>query len=136
MDAFTIIEGARAVPVQARVAGGHVLLDPASLRAALGWDIHDGLLCSDAMCVRIQDEAALVRDGAVDLQAFARVLDRPLAVDVEERVACLGASARERAATLASQIAPDFQLPDLAGRLHALSEHRDRKILLVTWASW
>ena len=32
--------------------------------------------------------------------------------------------------------APDFTLPDAAGRLHRLSEHRGKKVLLVTWASW
>ena len=32
--------------------------------------------------------------------------------------------------------APDFTLPDLEGRLHSLSEHRGKKVLLVTWASW
>ena len=25
---------------------------------------------------------------------------------------------------------------DLDGRMHTLSEHRGRKVLLVTWASW
>jgi hypothetical protein len=136
MDTFTIVDGPRAVPVQARVAAGRVWLDPESLRAGLGWEIHDGLLCNDAMCVRLADEASLVSADGVDLTAFARALDRPLAVDLEERAACLGGSTRERAAALASQVAPDFQLPDLAGRPHALSEHRGKKILLVTWASW
>ena len=32
--------------------------------------------------------------------------------------------------------APDFALPDLAGELHTLSEHRGKKVLLATWASW
>ena len=62
--------------------------------------------------------------------------DRPLAVDHEERVACLGVAAATRSAALASLEAPDFALPDLAGRLHTLSEQRGRKILLVAWASW
>jgi len=88
------------------------------------------------MCIPIAEEGALVRDGGIELDAFARALDRPLAVDVEERAACLGASARERAQALASQHAPDFTLPDLAGRSHSLSEQRGKKILLVAWASW
>jgi len=32
--------------------------------------------------------------------------------------------------------APDFALPDLADRVHRLSDYRGRKVLLVTWASW
>jgi hypothetical protein len=136
MESFTIIDGERPVPVAARLSGGRVLLEPGALKDALGWEIHDGLLCNDAMCIAVGDETALVRDGGVELEAFARALDRPLALDLEERAACLGASARERAQALATQHAPDFTLPDLAGRLHALSAHRGKKILLVAWASW
>lgn len=136
MSAFTLIDADRVVAVEARVAGGQVLLEPGSLKDALGWEYHDGQLCSDAMCIPIAEESALVRGGGIELDAFARALDRPLAVDVEERAACLGASARDRAQALASQHAPDFTLPDLAGRSHSLSEQRGKKILLVAWASW
>ena len=30
----------------------------------------------------------------------------------------------------------DVGLPDLDGRPHRLSDHRGKKVLLVTWASW
>ncbi len=136
MAPFTIIDGERAVEVGARVSAGRVLLDAAGVKAQLGWEIHDGLLCNDTMCIPLEDEGALVRDGAVDLGELARALDRPLAVDVEEGAAFLGGSARERSQALAAQQAPDFTLPDLAGRAHALSEQRGRKVLLVAWASW
>jgi len=136
MAPFTIVDAERAVPVPARVAGERVLLDPAALKDALGWEIHDGLLCNDAMCIPLADEGALVRDGGIDLEGFARALDRPLAVDTAEGAAFLGASARERSQALAAQQAPDFSLPDLDGRLHTLREHRGKKILLVAWASW
>jgi hypothetical protein len=136
MATFTIIDAERAVPVPARVAGERVLLDPAALKDALGWEVHDGLLCNDAMCIPLADEGALARDGGIDLTAFARALDRPLAVDTEESAAFLGTSARERSQALAAQQAPDFSLPDLDGRLHTLREHRGKKILLVAWASW
>jgi hypothetical protein len=136
MDTFTIIDATQSISVQAKVAGGRVLIEPASLTAALGWEVHDGLLCNEAMCIPVADAAALVPDGGIDLHAFAQALDRPLAVDLEERAACLGGSARERGDALASQQAPDFALPDLGGRAHRLSEHRGKKILLVVWASW
>jgi hypothetical protein len=136
MERFTIVDDARAVEIPARLAGGRVLLDPAALKDGLGWEVHDGLLCSDVMCIPVGDEAALVGDGGIDLEALARTLDRALAVDVDERAAFLGGSARERAQALASQQAPDFTLPDLDGRAHALSEQRGKKVLLVAWASW
>ena len=62
--------------------------------------------------------------------------DRPVAVDHEERVAYLGVAAATRSAALASLEAPDFALPDLAGRRYTLAEQRGRKVLLVAWASW
>jgi peroxiredoxin len=44
--------------------------------------------------------------------------------------------AHERARSLAALEAPDFTLPDLAGRPHSLAEHRGEKVLLVAYASW
>jgi hypothetical protein len=76
------------------------------------------------------------RVAADDVRARARASGRPLALDAEEGVAYLGRSARERAEALASLEAPDFVLPDVDGRPHALSEHRGRKVLLVAYASW
>jgi len=61
---------------------------------------------------------------------------RPVAIDREERAAYLGVSAAERAKALSSLEAPDFTLPDLDGRLHTLSAHRGKKVLLVAYASW
>ena len=48
----------------------------------------------------------------------------------------LGEDAGARSAALESLEAPDFALPDLDGRVHTLSEHRGKKVLLATWASW
>jgi hypothetical protein len=132
----TIIDAGRPVDVEARVDGGRMLLSPEALQEALGWELHDGTLCNDTMCVPIPAGSSLASGGPLDLAVVAAVLDRPLALDADERTAYLGASARERADTLASLQAPDFTLPDLAGRLHTLSEHRGKKVLLVVWASW
>jgi hypothetical protein len=133
---LTIIDAGRAMEVEGRVDGGRLLLSEAALREALGWELHDGTLCNDTMCVPLPAGSSLVSGGLLDLAEVARVLDRPLAVDAAEGAAYLGASARERAETLASLVAPDFTLPDLGGRSHSLAEHRGKKVLLVVWASW
>ena len=133
---LTIIDAGRAVDVDARVDGGRVLLSEAALREALGWELHDGTLCNDTMCVPLPAGSSLASGGALDLAEVAGVLDRPLALDTAEGAVYLGASARERADALASLIAPDFTLPDLAGRPHTLAEQRGKKVLLVVWASW
>lgn len=75
------------------------------------------------------------REG-VELAKRAEAAGRPVAVDLDQRVAFLGVAARERAAALVSLEAPDFTLPDLEGRLHSLSEHRGKKVLLVAYGSW
>ena len=136
METFTIVDGERAVAIPARRVGERVLLDAAAVRDGLGWEVHDGLLCNESLCIPLADESAVVREGAIDLAGLAEAMERALAVDVGERAALLGGSARERSQALASQHAPDFSLPDLSGRLHSLAEQRGRKVLLVAWASW
>ena len=133
---LTIIDAGRAVDVDARVEDERVLLPDHALRDALGWELHEGTLCNDTMCVPLPAGSPLAAGGPFDLAEVANVLDRPLAIDTAEGAAFLGASARERADALASLIAPDFTLPDLAGRSHTLSGHRGKKVLLVVWASW
>jgi hypothetical protein len=134
--AFTIIDAGTPTPVSARIAGESVRVPAADVQRALGWEVHDDLLCRDTMCVPVPAGSALVTDDEVDLRTLARLLDRPLAVDLDERAAYLGVSADERAGALRSLQAPDFTLPDLDGRRHSLSEQRGRKVLLVAWASW
>jgi hypothetical protein len=121
--------------VDARVVDGRVVLSTDGL-ARLGWALHPDGLCREGLCVPVPADAGLEVDGGVDLAAFAAVIDRPLALDLDERAAYLGVSAGERGRALRSLVAPDFALPDLAGREHRLSEHRGKKVLLVAYASW
>ena len=133
---FTLIEQEGAREMAARVEGGRVLLSAEALREALGWELHEGTLCNEAMCVPLPAGSRLGEGGAFDLAEVAATLDRPVAIDVEARAAFLGVSAGERAQALGSLIAPDFTLPDLAGRPHTLSSHRGKKVFMVAWASW
>ena len=80
--------------------------------------------------------SSVVTDAGVDFREFTRLIDRPLAVDAEERAAYLGTSAGDRGEALATLQAPDFTLPDVEGKLHSLSDYRGKKILLVAYASW
>ena len=66
----------------------------------------------------------------------AEAAGRPVALDLEEHAAYLGVPASERARRLSALEAPDFTLPDLQGKLHALSAQRGKKVLLVAYASW
>jgi len=133
MSRVTIIDETRATEVDGAAGDGAIRVDPGALRTALGWELRAEGLCRGSVCV---PAPGLVRDGTVDLADVAARLDRPLALDAGERVACLGASAAARGARLASLEAPDFTLPDLAGKPFTLSSQRGRKVFLLAWASW
>ena len=133
---FTVIDEQEARQVPAALGGDRVRLPAASLDAALGWKLEPQGLCRGGVCVPTEGRPGLATEAGVDLGAFAELLERPLALDVEHRAAALGASAAERGDRLARLEAPDFALPDLAGRVHRLSEHRGKKVLLIAYASW
>ncbi len=133
---LTLIDDGRVVEATANFDDAGIQLAPAELTTALGWTLKDEGLCKDDVCVPVRDRGDRVNTAGVDLQAFADLLGRPLAIEAEAGLAVLGASADARGAQLASQVAPDFTLPDLEGKLHSLWEHRGKKVLLVVYASW
>ena len=94
-----------------------------------GWTLKPEGMCRDEVCVPWTAPA-----GRVDLAAFWRHLGQPVASEGD--VWALGTGADQRRAALQGLEAPDFTLPDLDGRMHALSDQRGRKVLLTTWASW
>jgi hypothetical protein len=83
------------------------------------------------------DRIALVSvDEGIERARRAKAEGRPVAMDLQARAAYLGVTAAERSRRLAALEAPDFLLPDLAGRLHKLSQHRGKKVFLIAYASW
>ena len=99
-----------------------------------GWILKPEGMCRDELCVPLPEDTR--RDAKVDLAAFWQMLGNPVASDPSGEVWVLGTGAESRANTLAGLEAPDFELPDLAGVPHRLSELRGRKVFLTTWASW
>ena len=133
---FTLIDGERVVETTARIEGDAVVLSPEALQTATGFSLEPNGLCRGDICVPVAAHTDRIRTEGVDLAAFAGLTDRSIAIDIGEAAAALGDSATRRASQLASLEAPDFSLPDLGGKLHALSDHRGRKVLIVAWASW
>lgn len=133
---FTLIDQGRAIEVAACIVDGRVQLFAEAVESALGWEVGPEGLCREGVCLPVDEGARLLGRDGIDLAELAAILDRPLALDPDERAAYLGVSATERAQVLRSLWAPDFTLPDLDGRTHTLSEHRGEKVSLVAYASW
>ena len=135
MSTATII-GEAARTVEATAADGRLLLDPAQLPSALGWELKPEGLCRDDVCVPVRDRSALFVGDALDIGAVAGALGRPVVVDADARIAAVALPAEARRAALDSLVAPPVTLADLDGNLHDLAEWRGRKKLLVAFASW
>ena len=133
---FTIIDDGRSLEVQAEVRDARVTLAARELQRALGWTLKSEGLCRGEVCVPVRDRAALLDGEDIELAAFASVLGRPVVIDPQERAAALGTATTDQAARMATLEAPDFTLPDLEGKLHSLSDHLGKKVLLIAYASW
>jgi hypothetical protein len=137
--AATIISDHGTVDAADAVVDGDALWLPiARIEAATGWALKPEGLCRGPVCVPVpaRRHDALVRDGRADIAALWRHQDKPVAASDDGDVWVLGEAAGDRATVLASLEAPDFELPDIEGRPHRLSDHRGSKVLLTTWASW
>jgi len=135
-SSFTLIDEHETYEVAAEITDGSVRLAPAAVAETLGWKLEASGLCRGSVCVATTDTPGLVTAEGIDLALLAAKLGRPLALDAEHAIGALAAAPEDRCRALASLQAPDFTLPDLAGELHALSEQRGKKVLLVAYASW
>jgi hypothetical protein len=111
------------------------------LERSTGWTAKPEGVCRDEVCVPVPaSRKADWLDGEgrrLDFAAFAAHLGHAVARDDERGVWSFGPPADRGAASGSGPVAaPDFRLPDLDGRLHALSEYRGKKVLLYCWASW
>ena len=122
--------------VDAQVDDGRVVIDPALLPAAIGWQLKDEGLCRDDICVPVRDRAALFVGDRLDIAAVANALARPVVVDADAAVVAMALPSEERRQALRDHHAPAFTLPDLDGAPHSLEEFRDRKKLLVAFSTW
>lgn len=125
---------------EVQVAGGRVgerlFVAEGELATATGWTLKPHGLCRDDVCVPVRDGDAMATDGWIDLAAFAAALRRPYAAEPELAVAVVGAAAAERAASMASLVAPDVELPTVDGGTASVRDLRGRKRLVVAFASW
>ena len=132
----TILTPAGTTEVDATVDGGRVLLTPADLPSALGWELKPEGLCQGDRCVPVRDRDALLDGDRIDAVAVAELLGSRTMLDADAEVLAVSVARTERALALRDRTAPDFELPDLDGVAARLSDWRGRRRLLVAFASW
>ena len=88
--------------------------------------------CKDDLCIPIPK--AMKSGEWFNLSSFARKVRQP--VVTEAGVWSFGEIPVLRGDFYESRVAPDFSVPDRAGKIVHLSDFRGRKILILTWASW
>lgn len=114
----------------ATVDGRHV--DGSTLAAVVGWELKPEGLCRGDVCLLVPDDVR--SGGGVDAVALWTRLGWPVVRSGDDLY--LGEGAEVRAQALVGGVAPDFTLHDLQGASHSLSDHRGKKVLLVSWAPW
>ena len=136
-----IIANDQATEVSERGAGNAALwLKTDELADATGWEIKpEGACFGDACFPLTADERAswLKSDDNGDwlnYSELARKVDQP--VVGADGAWSLGTVPAQRASTLESGIAPDFELQGRDGETIRLSDFRGKTVLLITWASW
>ncbi len=135
-----IFEDRAPLAAEAIAEGDALWLFPAELVRATGWQLKPEGVCRGDACVPLprgrEHEFVRSDDGRFNLAAFGRLLGQPVVRDEGADAWAFGLAARKPPAPGAPLEAPDFRLPDLAGRPHSLSDYRGKKVLLVSWASW
>ena len=122
--------------IEADVVDGRVLTGAAGIATALGWELKPEGLCRGDVCVPVRADAQIGDGDRIDLGRVASVLGMATMVDDQAGIMAVSAPAADRRAALKGRVAPGFALPDLDGNLHALEEFKDRKRLLIAFASW
>jgi hypothetical protein len=122
--------------VDGQIDGERVLVSPSSLTTALGWTLKPEGLCRDDVCVPVRDRDALRSGDLLDVAAVASALGRPSVVEPGTGLVAVALGGERRRDALQMLVAPDFELPDLDGTPHRLSQWRGKKRLLHAFSSW
>jgi hypothetical protein len=132
-----VIYGTRDTELPNATASNDALwIDRTDVERATGWAWKPQGLCRGDACMPVPRATSMVDNDKLDVAAFWRYTGRPAVHDAKSQLWVLGEGAAHRADALTSAQAPDFELPDLDGHLHRLSDYRGRRVFLTTWASW
>ena len=137
--AATVLYDERAIPLE------RIGRDPKRVAEALwvrtkdlprinGFELKPQGACRADLCIPIP--AGMVRGEYFSLTAFAKKAGQSVVAEPGARVWSFGEMQALGGGFVTSRVAPDFAVPDRAGRPVHLSAFRGKKVLVVTWASW
>lgn len=129
-------------PANARTEGEALWVRSDELPRSTGWELKPEGVCRDELCIPLPPERAShllsVRDGAtwLDVAGFASYAGQTFAHDASTDSWYFGPGPEEHRGRFEQLDAPDFELSDIEGQTHRLSDHRGKKVALALWASW
>lgn len=125
----------------ALVEGAELWIPEAEVQRVTGYELKPEGACLGEICIPMKmgkENLAREEKGAKLFHAtgFAKRIKQPVVADEAAAVWSFGPAPSVVAHSLQSGLAPDFELKDLQGKTHKLSDYRGKKVLLLTWASW
>ena len=129
----TVLFGAHDGEADVEVRGDSPWIPTAALASVTGWHLEDRGVCRGEQCIPVPAGARWSDGERFDLGAFAAHRGQGVARTPDGDVWSFGPPSGSAFETAQ---APDFALPDFAGREHRLSDYRGRKVVIMTWASW
>jgi hypothetical protein len=120
--------------------GSHLWVASADVAKVNGFEPKPKGLCAADLCIPVPDSDDWHRrfkgTEYFDVTRFAAKVDQAVAPSESKTTWSFGAVPRLNRRGLSSGMAPDFSLPDRAGKPVRLSSFRGKKVLLLTWSSW
>jgi hypothetical protein len=99
-----------------------------------GFELKPQGACRADLCIPIPKD--MTRGDYFNITAFAKKAGQPVVAEPEARVWSFAEMQALGGGLANSRLAPDFEVPDRAGRPVHLADLRGKKALLITWASW
>lgn len=141
--AAVVIHDERVVEVADTLADPTDLwINPDELPRVNGFVLKPEGACIDDICVPVRQsensDIFITRDGKrwFNVAELADRVQQPYVADHDTNVWSFGTIPAQRAAFVDRAVAPDFELPDVDGKRHRLSDFKGKKIMLLSWASW
>jgi hypothetical protein len=137
MSQLTLLYNHQTRGLSAREDDGAPWVSASALSELTGFEFKPEGACYGEVCIPLPavNGKAIQANGEVNLPAVAARLGQAMVHDAQANVISLGPIPEVRQRFAEGQ-APDFDIPDREGKPVKLSMFKDKKVILMTWASW